>query len=91
MREKLRQVSKYWGGQPPEFHGYGNIDIAELRDFKLQHPAVMTEWIAEEAEHTFTQIKNYKLTVRDRRNRLRFWLEQKLDVEISKKHFRALD
>ena len=91
MREKLRQVSKYWGGQPPEFHGYGNIDIAELRDFKLRHPAVMTEWIAEEAEHTFTQIKNYKLTVRDRRNRLRFWLEQKLDVEISKKHFRALD
>ncbi len=91
MKEKLSQVSKYWGEQQPEFQGYGNIDIAELRDFKLKHPAVMAEWIEEEAEHRFTQVKNYKLSLRDYRNRLRFWLEQKLDVEISKKHFRALD
>ena len=91
MKEKLSQVSKYWGEQQPDFQGYGNIDIAELRDFKLKHPAVMAEWIEEEAEHRFTQVKNYKLSLRDYRNRLRFWLEQKLDVEISKKHFKALD
>ena len=36
------------------------------------------------------QVKNYKLSLRDYRNRLRFWLEQKLDVEISKKTLRGV-
>ena len=91
MSEKLRQVGKYWGGSHREFQGYGNIDVAELRPFMGTHPRVMADWIASEAELAFCQDPNYTLSRRDRRNRLRFWIEEKLGIEISKKHYRALD
>jgi len=91
MSEKLKQVGKYWGSSHQEFRGYGNIDVAELRPFEGTHPGVMNGWIASEAERAFCQIPGYKLSMRDRRNRLRFWIEEKLGVEISKKHYRALN
>ena len=91
MSEKLRQVGKYWGSLHQEFQGYGNIDVAELRPFEGTHPQVMSDWIASEAEQVFCQNPSYKISRRDRRNRLRFWVEEKLGIEISKKHYRALD
>ena len=91
MSQKLRQVGKYWGSAHKEFTGYGRIDVAELRPFTGSHPQLMEDWIASEAEHQFVQDSDYQLTRRDRRNRLRFWVEERLGIEISKKHFRALD
>ena len=91
MAEKLRQVGKYWGGSHPEFQGYGSIDIKELRPFTGSHPELMERWIASEAEWSFVPDPDYRPSLRDRRNRLRFWIEERLDVEISKKHYRALD
>ena len=91
MSEKLRQVGKYWGSSHKEFQGYGSIDVAELRSFRGSHPELMEDWIESVAERTFIQDPNYRLSRRDRRNRLRFWLEDKLGVEISKKHYRSLD
>lgn len=91
MSEKLKQVGKYWGGSHGEFQGYGNIDLAELRTFSGTHPQVMKEWIKSEAERVFCQNPEYKLSRRDRRNRLRFWVEEKLGIEISKKHYRELN
>jgi hypothetical protein len=87
MNEKLKQVGKYWGSEHKEFLGYGNIDVAELRPFKNTHPQLMTEWLDHFAEQVFEQNPDYQLTRRDRRNRLRFWIESLLDVEISKKHY----
>ena len=91
MAEKLKRVGRYWGSSHNVFTGYGSIDIAELRPFSGTHPTVMTEWLASEAEHTFEQDPNYRLSRRDRRNRLRFWAEEKLGIEISKKHYRSVD
>ncbi len=91
MSEKLRQVGKYWGSSHQEFHGYGNIDVAELRPFMGTHPQVVRDWVESEAESVFCQNSGYKLSRRDRRNRLRFWVEEKLGVEISKKHYKPLD
>ena len=91
MSEKLRQVGKYWGSSHKEFQSYGSIDIAELRPFRGSHPELMEDWIESAAERTFIQDPNYRLSRRDRRNRLRFWLEDKLGIEISKKHYRSLD
>jgi glycosyltransferase involved in cell wall biosynthesis len=91
MSEKLRQVGKYWGSSHKEFQGYGSIDVAELRSFRGSHPELMEDWIESVAERTFIQDPNYRLSRRDRRNRLRFWLEEKLGIEISKKHYRSLD
>ena len=91
MNEKLRQVGKYWGSKHDTFEGYGNIDLAEIRTFSGNHPAVMKAWIDHEAEKVFKQINGYILSKRDIRNRIRFWIEKKLNVEISKKHFTRLD
>jgi len=73
------------------FQGYGSIDVAELRPFIGSHPEVMKDWIESEAEHLFVQNPDYQISRRDRRNRLRFWVEERLGIEISKKHYRALD
>jgi len=90
MNEKLKQVGKYWGSEHQEFLGYGNIDVAELRPFEKTHPQLMSEWIEHFAEQAFEQNPDYQLTRRDRRNRLRFWIESLLDVEISKKHYKHI-
>ena len=37
-----------------------------------------------EAETEFAQNSDYRVTLRDRRNRVRFWIEDALGVEISK-------
>jgi len=90
MNEKLKQVGRYWGSEHAEFTGYGSIDTAELRAFKGEHPAVMEAWLKTQAETSFFQDPSYKLTLRDKRNRLRFWFEDTFQVEISKKHFKKL-
>lgn len=87
---KLNQIGKYWGAEHEGFSTYGSIDTAELRVFTGSHPGVMTEWLATSAEHDFVQSPNYQLTCRDRRNRIRFWVEDKLGLEISKKHYKDL-
>ena len=91
MNEKLAQVGKYWGGSHEKFESYGNIDVAELREFEGTHPAVMSGWLECEAEHVFEQEPTYSPSRRDYRNRFRFWLEDKLGIEISKKHYKRVD
>ena len=91
MDEKLKQVGRYWGSKHENFKGYGSIDVRELRSFNGSHPAAMESWLETEAETEFRQDPNYRVTRRDRRNRMRFWIEDILGVEISKKHYQPLD
>jgi len=91
MAQKLKQVGRYWGSKHEDFNGYGSIDIRELRLFKGSHPAVMKNWLAQEAGTEFCQDASYQVTRRDRRNRIRFWIEDILGVEISKKHYQPID
>jgi len=90
MAEKLKQVGKYWANTHEIFAGYGNIDEAEIRQFKASHPMIMDQWIAEEAEQYFKQIEGFRPSLRNLRNRFRFWIEDLLQIEISKKHFKEL-
>ncbi|MDA8631873.1 glycosyltransferase [Litoricolaceae bacterium] len=91
MAEKLKQVGRYWGSKHEEFRGYGSIDVRELRPFEGSHPSSMENWLATEAETEFFQDSDYRVTLRDRRNRLRFWIEDTFGVEISKKHYQSLN
>lgn len=91
MSEKLRQVGKYWGNTHSQFLGYGNIDLAELRRFNGTHPKLMEDWISNESALDFEISPTYEITNRDRKNRIRFWLEDFFKVEISKKHYKDLD
>ena len=91
MAEKLKQVGRYWGSKHENFKGYSSIDVRELRSFNGSHPAAMESWLATEAETEFRQDPDYRVTRRDRRNRMRFWIEDILGIEISKKHYKPLD
>ena len=91
MNEKLKQVGKYWGDNHRGMSSYGMIDTAELRPFKGTHPEIVKQWIKNESEQAFEQSPHYELTRRDYRNRIRFRLEDLLNLEISKKHYKALD
>jgi len=87
MQEKVNQVSQYWNSEPPIFEGYGNIDPQALRRFSSSHPKIMQHWLEHYAEHDFVPNADYKLTRRDKRNRIRLKIEDRFDVEISKKHY----
>ena len=86
--EKIKQVGKYWGNKEPNtFSTYGNIDLGEIRPFTGVHPKIVQKWIDTEAELEFTQNPGYKITLKDKRHRIRFWLDEKLGWDISKKHY----
>ena len=91
MNEKLSRVRQYWGDQHQPFEGYGSIDHGEIVRFVGTHPNIMDNWLQDCAEHSFEFDPKYKPTLRDIRNRIRFWLESHLNLEIRKKHFKAID
>jgi glycosyltransferase involved in cell wall biosynthesis len=85
---KDQQVSKYWGEQNKKlFENYGNIDIAEIRPFKGTHPIIVKNWLKNESERNFMHNSEYKITLKDRKHRIRFWLFDKLGIDISHKHY----
>jgi len=89
--EKIKQVGKYWGDEEPNtFSTYGNIDLAEIRPFTGTHPKIVQDWLRTEAELEFEQNPNYKVTLKDKKHRIRFWLDEKLGWDISKKHYKDL-
>jgi len=86
--EKNKQVGQYWGNDnPDEFLTYSNIDSRELRPFTGSHPAIVEKWLKTEAELEFIINPNYKVTSKDKKHRIRFWLDEKLGIDISKKHY----
>ena len=86
--EKIKQTGKYWGDEEPgTFSTYGNIDLGEIRPFTGTHPQIVQKWIDTEAEQEFKQNPNYKITLKDKKHRIRFWLDEKLGWDISKKHY----
>ena len=90
-RQKLEDVGMFWGRSTTKFVDYSNCDPSMIRDFTGTHPTLMRDWILNCAEKELILDPNYKPNFRDYRNRMRFWLEERLNIEISKKHFSKLD
>ena len=89
--EKIKQVGKYWGDEKPNaFSTYGNIDLGEIRPFTDTHPKIVQDWLKTEAELVFKQNPTYQVTFKDKKHRIRFWLDEKLGWDISKKHYHDL-
>ncbi|RLJ16858.1 glycosyltransferase [bacterium endosymbiont of Escarpia laminata] len=89
MREKINQVSRYWGHEPPKFETYA-IDPQAVRPFEGSHPAVVRPWLAAEAEKQFAPDPSHQPTRRERKHRLAMKLERWFNVELSKKHYRLV-
>jgi hypothetical protein len=91
MREKVRQVSKYWGHAPPDFPGYGGIDPQALGKFHGSHPQVVRQWLAEEAQREFQLEADYRPSKREKKHRWMMRLERLFGLELSKKHYRLVE
>ncbi|RLJ17600.1 glycosyltransferase [bacterium endosymbiont of Escarpia laminata] len=89
MREKINQVSRYWGHEPPKFETYA-IDPQAVRHFEGSHPVVVRPWLAAEAEKHFAPDPSHQPTRKERKHRLAMKLERWFNVELSKKHYRLV-
>ncbi|WP_177419276.1 glycosyltransferase family 2 protein [endosymbiont of Lamellibrachia barhami] len=89
MREKINQVSRYWGHEPPKFETYA-IDPQAVRPFEGSHPAVVQPWLAAEAEKHFAPDPSHPPTRKERKHRLAMKLERWFNMELSKKHYRLV-
>ncbi len=90
MREKVHQVSKYWGKSPPKFDGYGAVDPLALAKFSGTHPQVVQQWLTDHAESVLTVDPGYAPSARDRRHRWAMRLERVFGLDLSKKHYRLV-
>lgn len=89
MQKKLNQVSKYWAHEAPQVR-YGQVDARMLAPFNGSHPAIMKEWLRNEAEQQFQVDPNYTLTTRDKRLRFKHWIERITGLDLSRKHFNLI-
>jgi len=88
MNEKSRQVQGFWGkGYSPIT--YEDIDPKVLSRFSGTHPAVMRDWL-KRAERPLKPNPNYRLTTRDKRQRLKMIVEKLFGIDLSKKHYRLI-
>lgn len=87
---KAIDVSPMWGGKVVPAKPYAQVDHKALRRFEGTHPAVAREWLATMANQEFAPDRNYKLTSRDRRLRVKDFFERVLRADFSIKHFHAL-
>lgn len=90
MREKIRQVGRYWGQDHPLFNGY-QIDPEALAPFTGNHPQVVRDWLKNEAEQTYSPDPSYLPTKKEQRHRQMMRFERWFGIELSKKHYRLID
>ncbi|WP_456479207.1 glycosyltransferase [Nautilia sp.] len=88
MNLKLRKVTKYWKHkfEPVD---YSEIDASILREFKGTHPKAVLSWLPE-AEGTFEPNAGHILTKREKRHRVKAFIEKILGLDLSKKHFKRV-
>ena len=89
MREKLLRVEKYWGNDHPLFNGY-RIDPQAIQPFSGGHPAIVRDWLANEAETVFVPDPEHQPTSRERRHRWLMKVENVLGRALDKKHYQLV-
>lgn len=88
MIQKLKDVEHFWDKEDQaKGFAYANIDPKTLRLFEGTHPKALNDFFQRKGE-LFTANPNYKLSKRDRKNRLRLKIESLFNIDTSKKHFR---
>jgi hypothetical protein len=89
MREKHRQVGRYWGQDHPLFQGY-LIDPQALAPFSGNHPEIVKGWLARGAESSYSPDPAYQPTRKELRHRWMMKLERAWGLELGKKHYRLV-
>jgi hypothetical protein len=90
MGAKSSAVAPYWG-EARSAQGFGySIDPLALSAFNGTHPAVMSEWLADQANLNFTPNAQQAPTAKERRHRWAARVERMTGWDLSKKHYRLI-
>lgn len=88
-RAKHAETRAYYDSSAAGTH-YGAIDPKILTPFTGTHPAVMREWLETSASRGFDPDPAYRLTSRDRRQRIKMAVEKATGYDWSKRHYVAV-
>jgi glycosyltransferase involved in cell wall biosynthesis len=88
MNMKSMNVQRYWNKTHRDI-SYGDIDPAILKEFKGTHPAAIMDWLPE-APPSLELNSGYRLSMRDRRQRVKMLVERLTGLDLSKKHFKIV-
>ena len=88
MNLKSRKVQKYWGGNPEKID-YSQMDQLIIKEFEESHPKIMNDWLNKE-NGLYMANPNHKLTLRQKKHRLKIKLEILFGLELSKKHYKLV-
>jgi len=69
---------------------YRQIGAQAMQHFAGKHPALIGDWLANEAESEFAPDPSHVLTPRERKHRLSMALERLFGLELSHKHYRLV-
>jgi hypothetical protein len=88
MNLKSEKVQKYWGGEPVRID-YSQMDQSIIKEFSDTHPKIVQDWLPKE-KGVYQANPNYQLTSKQKKHRLMIKLEKRLNVELSKKHYKLI-
>lgn len=86
---KQRAASEFYH-ETAKVRPYTSIDPKTLKPFTETHPAVAQGWVDANAPDSCEPDPNYRLTKRDKRQRVKMLLERVLGIDTSKDHFRRV-
>ena len=89
MNLKSASVLKFWNNRTLAPVNYSQMDAAALQLFSGTHPQVVQDWLPV-AEGIFPADPHYQPTAREKKHRRMLWLEKRLGVQFSKKHYRLV-
>lgn len=88
MNIKSKDVQRFWNNEHKHI-SYAEIDRLILREFKGTHPSAIKDWLPE-VPVSFEADPAYKLSSRDRRQRIKMLIENLTGIDMSKKHFKLV-
>lgn len=90
ITRKAAAGNRYWQEKQAFKPGYGDLDPRQVGEFRGRHPAVMSGWLRDHANPSFSFNPAHRLTRRERKHRLVARLERWLGRDFSKRHFRII-
>jgi len=88
MNVKSRDVQRFWSKEHKDI-SYAAVDAATLREFKGSHPAAIMDWLPEEPA-PFKPDPSYRLSTRDKRQRVKMLIERLTGIDTSKKYHKLV-
>jgi glycosyltransferase involved in cell wall biosynthesis len=85
--EAKQKAANAYYHKEEEVKPYSAIDPAIVKPFAGSHPAVVQAWVDQNAPASFTPDPRYRLTRRDKRQRMKMALERWFGIDTSKDHF----